>query len=86
MSGANGALPWIVFERDRDRLNRLFPNLERDFVRYHTPLRYLLSGGVSYRQLMPDFSYGFWKVTDTILSRISRQFSMFMTVVLIKKS
>src|SRR4029453_1570325 len=27
LSSANGALPWVVFERDRDRFEREFPGL-----------------------------------------------------------
>lgn len=85
MSGANGALPWIVFKRDQQKFLQKFPQFEIEVVKYHTPLRYLLSGGVSFRQLMPDFSYGFWKLTDRLLSGLSRQMSMFVTIVILKK-
>jgi len=61
LSGANGALPWIIFQRDRDRFEREFPQWEIAEVRPHTPLRYLLSGGVSMRQLMPGCLHGCWR-------------------------
>ncbi len=80
LSGANGALPWIVFERDRDRLQQEFPGLTVEGLEYHTPLRYLVSGGVSYKQLVPNFSYGLMTWVDNALSSISNQLSMFTTI------
>ncbi len=80
LSGANGALPWIVFERDKKRFKSNFPNLEISEIHHHTPLRYLISGGVSFKQLVPDFSYGFFSLIDKFLSSLSGQISMFVTV------
>jgi SAM-dependent methyltransferase len=54
LSGANGALPWIIFERDRRRFEREF-SLRIDRAQPIMPFRYLLSGGVSKRQLVPSF-------------------------------
>ncbi|WP_238764523.1 class I SAM-dependent methyltransferase [Maribellus maritimus] len=84
LSGANGALPWIVFERDSDVFNSKFPNLKLQYLNYHTPFRYLLSGGVSFKSLVPGFSYGFFKLMDKCLSGISKQMSMFVTIVIRK--
>lgn len=56
LSGANGALPWICFVRDRGRFEREFPQLAIERVQPIMPLRYLLSGGVSMRSLMPGFA------------------------------
>ena len=58
LSGANGALPWIVFERDRDRFENEFPNWRINSIQPLMPLAYLLSGGVSMRSLIPNFLYG----------------------------
>ncbi len=85
MSGANGALPWIVFERDIDLFRKRFPEFEIDQIYYHTPLRYLLSGGVSYKTIFPGWSFGFLTQTDRLLTRVSNQFSMFMTIKVVKK-
>ena len=57
LSGANGALPWIVFQRDRESFAREFPLWEVARVDPMMPLRYLLSGGVSMRSLMPSMLY-----------------------------
>jgi len=86
MSGANGALPWIVFMRDRERFAKEFPGLRIEKISRHTPLRYLLSGGVSFRSLVPSWSFGFFRAIDKILAGISGQFSMFMTVVVVKRN
>ena len=80
LSGANGALPWIVFCRDRERLARDFPELRLVSVRCHTPLRYLLSGGVSMRCLVPSFSYPLAKAADAVLGLAGALTGMFMTV------
>jgi hypothetical protein len=57
LSGANGALPWIVFQRDRAAFEREFPLWAIERVEPIMPLRYLLSGGVSMRSLMPAAMY-----------------------------
>ncbi|MCX6188577.1 MAG: class I SAM-dependent methyltransferase [Bacteroidetes bacterium] len=85
MSGSNQALPYIVFIRDRPTFEMKFPNLKIKDLNYHTPLRYLLSGGVSKKQLVPDFSFGFFKRLDSLLLRISEQFAMFVTIVIEKE-
>ncbi|MFA6129100.1 MAG: methyltransferase domain-containing protein [Bacteroidales bacterium] len=80
LSGANGALPWIVFQRDATLYRQRFPDLIINQIEYRNPFLYLLSGGVSYRQLLPDFSYPIVNLVDRILPKISRQLSMFMLV------
>ena len=80
LSGANGALPWIVFEWDREMFNKKFPEMEIAEIRYHTPFRYLSSGGLSFRQPVPDFTYPLFRFVDNALSRLSKEISMFVTV------
>lgn len=80
LTGANGALPWIVFERDRSLFEELFPKLTITLVKYHTPLRYLLSGGVSYKGIFPGFSFPFFRFVDILLSGLSKNLSMFFTI------
>ncbi len=86
LSDANGALPWIVFERDQQKLKNKYPNLETKNIEYHTPLRYLLSGGVSMRQLLPDFLFGGITLLEKILKPLSKVFSMFMTIEVQKRT
>lgn len=85
MSGANGALPWIVFERDIERLNKDFPELEVQPITYRNPLLYLLSGGVSFKQLLPSFTYPLASWFDGWLPKVSPSFSMFTRIEIIRK-
>jgi SAM-dependent methyltransferase len=58
MSGANQALSHLVFDRDIARFQEQFPGLEvvhRDVADNY--LRYLLSGGLNFRALLPS-SFG----------------------------
>jgi SAM-dependent methyltransferase len=80
LSGANGALPWIFFKRDQTEFEKKFPNLKLNEFSYHTPLRYLVSGGLSLKQLVPSWSFSFFKGVEWLLSPLSRQLGMFVTV------
>lgn len=57
LSAANGALPWIVFHRDRARFEAEFPGLQIASITSLMPMAYLASGGVSMRSLAPGFLY-----------------------------
>ena len=57
LSGANGALPWIVFQRDRALFKARHPEWQIKNIVPMMPLAYLLSGGVSLRSLMPRWMY-----------------------------
>lgn len=80
LSGANGALPWIVFERDRLIFKNKFPHLILEDIKYRNPLLYLTSGGISFRQLLPDFMYPVMDKIDYLLPKLSKQISMFQLI------
>lgn len=82
LSGANGALPWMMFERDRSRFEREHPGWQVESVRPGWPLRYLLSGGVSIRNLVPSWGHGLWRGVDRTLERWPNHWAMFALVVL----
>ena len=84
LSQANGALPWIIFSRDRSKFQKKFPSLKIVKMRNHTPLRYLLSGGMSLRQLVPSFTYPVVKAIEYALSPLKGLLGMFQTIVLEK--
>ena len=84
LAGANGALPWIIFDRDRQKFEEKFPELRIEKISHHTPFRYLLSGGVSLRSLAPAFSFGVFTTLDRVASWLSPQISMFQTIVIRK--
>jgi SAM-dependent methyltransferase len=69
LSGANEALPWIVFHRDRHELQQRFPALRLTRLRVFAPFSYLLSGGVSMRSLFPGTAYPWVRLLeDRLLS------------------
>ncbi len=82
LSSANGALPWIVFERDRQRFNRVAPAWEIEQIRRLMPFRYLVSGGVSMRSLMPGWTFGLWSGLEKAMEPAMGRIAMFAHVVL----
>ena len=86
LSQANGAIPWIIFRRDREIFEKEFPTLRIIRIRRHTPLRYLLSGGFTLRQLAPSFTYPLLKFLELMLSPVNALLAMFETIELQKTS
>jgi SAM-dependent methyltransferase len=84
LSQANGAIPWIIFSRDRKIFEKEFPSLRIAGMRNHTPLRYLLSGGLTLRQLLPSFTYPLIKAVEYALSPVNDWVGMFQTIELEK--
>jgi SAM-dependent methyltransferase len=80
LSGANGALPWMVFERDRAKFEAAFPEFEIRTVRPFMPFRYLVSGGVSMRPLMPGAMYSAWGALEAALAPWPKRWPMFALV------
>ena len=69
LSSSNQALPWIIFKRDRERFQATFPELKLEGMRLHTPLRYILSGGFTARQMLPGWMYPAAYFLDEVLLR-----------------
>lgn len=84
LSGANGALPWIVFVRDQGRFQMKFPELKIERIEYINPLTYLFTGGVSHGAFLPGFIFPIIRFLDRILPKISKQLSMFMVIKIVK--
>lgn len=86
LKNANTALPYIVFIRDRDRFVREFPRLTIENIKFHNCFIYLISGGLSYRQFMPSFTYPFFRFIEQLLaySGLSNYLGTLQTVVLRK--
>lgn len=85
LSGANGALPWIIFQRDRYDFESEFRGLEIHAVRPFMPFRYLVSGGVSMRQLMPATTFTLWRKLESWLCAWPHHWSMFALVHLTRR-
>lgn len=82
LSGANGALPWILFERDRQQFQQEFPMWRIQRIDRRMPFRYLLSGGVSLRSLAPGWTFPFWRGVERCLHPWMRTWAMFALIVL----
>lgn len=80
LSGANGALAWIVFQRDAARLASEFPELELIAYRTHSPLRYWLAGGLRRWALIGARAFGPATVIDRFLVRLSPALGSFVDV------
>ncbi len=85
LSDANGALPWILFERDRTRFEARHPQWRIHPPQPCMPFRYLLSGGVSMRSLVPAASFGLWRALENLLSPWMNTLGMFALIVLERK-
>ena len=85
MSGANQALSYIVFERDKVSYAARFPDLP---IVYQAPLgnylRYLLSGGLNFRQLVPSGSSSVLQTVEKLLSPFNKWLSLHHVLVLKK--
>ena len=82
LSGANGALPWIILQRDRDRFSQRFPEWRISRVTPLMPLAYLLSGGVSLRSLLPGWAFGCVRGLEGLLPCVEAASGMFAFIVL----
>jgi SAM-dependent methyltransferase len=82
LSAANGALPWIVFVRDRKVFEAEFPELAIGEIRPFLPFRYLLSGGVGMRSLMPGFTHPLWLRLERAMNGEMPHFAMFAVICL----
>lgn len=85
LSRANGALPWIVFDRDREKFEREFPGLRLTTFDPHTPLKYLVSGGLTIRQLLPGICYRLVAGVEWLLRPFNGWLGMFYDVALTKR-
>ena len=84
LTQSNQALPWIVFERDRAIFEEEFHHLRLESVIPHTPFRYILSGGVSFRSLMPVYLFGVWSRFEELLEPWMKYIAMFATITLVR--
>jgi len=82
LSGANGALPWLLFERDRKQFQQEFPRWQIRTLQPIMPFCYLLAGGLAFREFMPGKSYRFWRNLENFFQPWQKKLSMFAYIVL----
>jgi hypothetical protein len=85
LSGANGALPWIVFKRDVGKFASDFPMLNCQSIKLHTPFAYILSGGFSYRSFLPGGLFAIVEFFESLVSPLSGLLAMFQTIIVEKR-
>jgi SAM-dependent methyltransferase len=86
LSGANGALPYIIFVRDRLQFEREFLMWEIKTIKPMMPFCYLVSGGMSMRSLMPGWSFKSWRALENMLGPAMNKLAMFAFIVLQKRT
>jgi SAM-dependent methyltransferase len=87
MNGANQALSYIVFVRDRSELKRKHPSLEIVHEqRVGNYLKYVISGGLNFRQLLPDCMTGTVSFIEKLLWPLNFLLALHHIVVIRKKA
>ena len=82
LGNSNQALPYIYFERDVEWFKTEFPTLEISSIKYHTPLLYLASGGLTRDALCPLMFYKILSRIEGLLSPFNRYLGLFCTIIL----
>lgn len=85
LSGANIALPWVVFVRDRKLLAERFPELVVEEVIPIMPFSFLLSGGLSFRSPVPATAYPLLQGMERMLSPWMDRIAMFALFGIVRK-
>jgi SAM-dependent methyltransferase len=85
LTGANGALPWILFIRDREKFAADFPLLSIDQAQPFLPFRYLASGGVGMRNLMPAFTHAVWAGAERLMESQMHRLGLFAFISLVRQ-
>ncbi len=87
MLGANQALSYMVFRRDLELWKVKNPNLELIEVKVlNNYLQYLLSGGLNFRSLVPNFMVPLVRFTEWFLTPINHITGLHKVIVIRKKS
>jgi SAM-dependent methyltransferase len=76
MLDSNQALSWIVFDRDRRRFEREFPELKLERRNFLPWFGYLMSGGVNLRTFFPRFLTKAVAAADWILQPLDPVFAI----------
>ena len=87
MTGANQALSFIVFVRDRARFESAYPELEILELRVLTNWpRYLLSGGLNFRSLAPAFATPLVRIAEWLMAPLAPWLGLHRVIVLRRRA
>lgn len=82
LSQANSALPWIIFERDREKFEDEFPQFHIQEIFLNFPFCYLLSGGISLRTSLPGELYTVVRKLENLTRPWMNSVAMFAKIIL----
>jgi SAM-dependent methyltransferase len=86
MTGANQALSYVVFQRDRDQFHKKFPDLKIECRgTSSTYIRYVATGGLNFPQLLPTPVFPALKLVETVLTPVSGVFGLHQWYVVRKR-
>lgn len=86
MLDANQALSYVVFIRDREIFLKEFKNLEIIETKVlNNYVRYICSGGLNFKQLLPNFAIPLLKIIEILMIPVNRIFGLHQVIVLRKK-
>ena len=85
MMDSNQALAWMVFVRDRAEFERRFPNLKIEKHELMPWFTYLLSGGVTMRDLIPSLLHSPLFLFERLLRPLTPLFSLHWHILVRKK-
>ena len=87
MLGANQALSYMVFTRDKKQFEKEFPNLEIVETKImNNYLKYLISGGLNFRVLLPNFMNPVISLFEFLLRPFNKVLGLHYAVVIRKKA
>ncbi len=84
LSGANEALPWILFSRDFAVFRQEFPQWQLRTFKLMMPFSYILAGGLSLRSFAPGSAFSLVRRAENLLERWIDKLAMFAFIVLEK--
>jgi SAM-dependent methyltransferase len=82
LSGANQALSWIIFHRDRRLFELRFPTWRVRSISLDMPLSFIVSGGLTMRSLAPAGAYGIVRAIERLASPWIDKVALFARIAL----
>jgi SAM-dependent methyltransferase len=73
------------FQGDRDWLENEFQGLQIEEIRYHTPFRYLITGGMATVQLLPAFTFDLITKLEQLVEPLHKHLGLFCSITISKK-
>lgn len=87
MEKANQALSYIYFIKNEEKFQKKFPQLEIVHTSiFGNYLRFIISGGLNFRKILPDFLISLIKIIENILFPLKKILGLHYLIVIRKTS